>query len=145
MVRLHSGVRKLTTQEVTGQEIFQEYPQGLFPKRPTVKDNQNGVNMTVSDYLFLKTMEEMGEAVQAIAKLLANPEGTYDDGTKNIDKVASELGDVSTFIACLIDGEQIPAKVFWDGFQAKSKKIAAKLEKLAAEEAKEKPTDDDSK
>lgn len=104
---------------------------------------------TLSDYLFIKAIEEMGEAQQAIAKLLLHgPDAKWDDGTNNLKKVAQELGDVSTFIALILDTEQVKPKDFWDGFEAKSKKIEKKLQKMAdAEEDKEedKPTDDNSK
>ncbi len=62
----------------------------------------------VPDYLFMKTVEECGEAIQEIMKMFQH--GATEE---NRTRVAEELSDVSTFIAFLIDLELIDNKVFW--------------------------------
>lgn len=48
----------------------------------------------------VKLIEEMGEALQEAAKLLAYPEGTHPDGRGNLrDRLAGELGDVRAAIS----------------------------------------------
>lgn len=101
-------------------------------------------NCTVQDYVFLKTAEECGEAVQAISKMFTGGvDGTYEDGTTNHQKVAQELADVSTFIALLIDMELIDNKLFWASHEKKAKKITEKIEAMIKRD-KEKTDNNDS-
>lgn len=99
--------------------------------------------MTITNTLLLKAAEECGEAVQALMKyVLHGPDGKYEDGETNKEKLSKELGDVSTFISILLNTELIDNKLYWEGYDKKSKKWSDKIIKMLEEKGKKESKDE---
>lgn len=106
-------------------------------------DNDNKPDYTgVADYLYLKAMEECGEAVQAISKMFRKGVGAkHDDEKTTLVHVSEELSNVSTIIAMLIDLELLDNKKFWAEHDKKAEKWGTKVAEMINKVGK---TDNDS-
>lgn len=99
----------------------------------------------VADYLYFKTMEEMGESIQAISKMFSKGAGgKWDEKKTNFEHVSEELSNVSTCIAMLIDLQLLDLKLFWAEHDKKAEKWGTAVQSMISKINKKKDSDDDS-
>lgn len=100
--------------------------------------------MKLSTKLLLKCAEECSEAAAALLQFVNKANDDNPEQAKDLREAFSkELGDVSTFLAILLQLEVIDNKVYWANYDAKTEKWTKRVEAML-EEAK-KASDDSSK